>query len=1269
MTENKTTMPLITIREKNQPDSNTYEAEISFDNGIPYPITIKNPFSEKQEQALGWYFEEFLRFPFTKEVEFEQAAASVRQYGEDLFEQVFGQRRVFAEYSNAIQSADLQIEIIGSSTFHQWHWEALKEPESPQALALHHPIIRKPVGYPPPMVAGKESPTLNVLLVVARPDGKNDVGYRTISQPLVEAVQNANLPVKIDILRPSTVRALHEHLENTTARRGKGYYHLIHFDVHGAVLDYEALEKGHEMERFVYQSRYGRDDLEKFDGHKAFLFLTGETENQSDYVEASELANLLTHHGIPIMVLNACQSAKTIDTETSLASHLMQTGAQTVLAMAYSVTVSAAKLFMQTLYAKLFEQHAFATAIHLARLELHNDKTRKAYFNQQIDLEDWLLPVVYQRQTVSLPLREFTEKEETVHWENEAQRYEPPETQYGFVGRDLDVLEIENRLLSQSNLLLIQGMGGAGKTTLLHHLGAWWQTTHFVEQVFYFGYDEKAWTRQQIMAAIAQQLFGESYYQRRFQPLSERAQQRMLVKRLRAERHLLILDNLESITGAHLAIQHTLPQDEQQNLQSLLKDLVKGKSLILFGSRSDEAWLAKGTFSHNVYSLSGLDSEAASQLADKILAYHHVSYYREKEQHREDLRKLLKLLAGYPLALEVVLANLHQQTPKEVLSALEVGDESIDFSSEKKTESILRCIDYSYGNLSPEAQKLLLCLAPFTGVIGTYEIQNSNTGEVLHYTKKLQQQPILADLPFEQWDSVLQEAANWGLLGQHPEVPIFLRLQPILPYFLRNRLQSQPDYQQAVETAFREHYDVIGSGLAALLQSKEAKEKQFGQVLVFFEYENLSKALDLALTAQVSILIPYGVLSNYLDTTQDHARGLVLGKRVLARLEKYPVETLQGQLGAEFVGVLDNIAKFQLWLKQYTQAAQSYQKALKLIKNLADIDEKQRDDISASIYHQLGMVAEGQRQWQAAEQYSQKALAIQIEFNDEYSQASTYHQLGRVAQEQHQWQATEQYYQKALSIFINFNDKYSQASTYHQLGRVAEEQHQWQDAEQYYQDALAIYKEFNDKFLQASTYHNLGIVAQAQQQWQAAEQYYQDALAIYIEFNNKHEQASTYHQLGYVAQTQQQWQAAEQYYQKALSIWIEFNDKFLQAAAYHNLGIVAQAQQQWQAAEQYYQDALAIYIEFNDKYKQASTYHQLGWVAQDQKQWQPAKDYFLKALNLWAEFNDYHSIETSSLLVFAYPHKATNDNTIPAAVAKVLGISVEEATKKLSTTD
>ena len=432
-------------------------------------------------------------------------------------------------------------------------------------------------------------------------------------------------------------------------------------------------------------------------------------------------------------MLNACQSGKQVgERETSLGSHLVQEGLKFVLAMGYSVTVSAAELLMETLYKKLFDHIDLPVAIRDARMELYNHKERRAYFDQKIDLEDWLLPVVYQNQPVTLQPREFTPKERIVWFERKAEekRYIPPDPQYGFVGRDIDILQIEKRLLTKRNILLVRGMGGAGKTTLLRHLAAWWHTTGFVQRVFYFGYDEKAWTLQQIMTSIAQDLYGPKYYTD-FQPLSLAAQQAMLSQDLRGKNHLLILDNLESITGAHLAIQHTLPPDEQSALRSFLIDLPKGHTLVLLGSRSGEDWLAKGTFDENIYELPGLDPEAATTLADRILERNNATQYRQDE----DLRKLIKVLDGFPLALEVVLANLAHQTPTEVLAALQAGDVSIDpkSDSQDKTESILRCIDYSHSNLSPEAQQLLLCLAPFTSVIWLDMLDQ--------YTDYLRQQP------------------------------------------------------------------------------------------------------------------------------------------------------------------------------------------------------------------------------------------------------------------------------------------------------------------------------------------------------------------------------------------------------------------------------------------------------------------------------------------------------------------------------------------------
>ncbi len=376
------------------------------------------------------------------------------------------------------------------------------------------------------------SPVINLLVVTARPNEENDVGYRTISRPLIDAIEQGRLRVNVELLRPGTFKALSEHLE-----RKAGFYHIVHFDAHGGLMSYAQFVAGAKQERLLFQARYGRGDMTPYDGEKAFLFLEGESQGKADPVEAQELADLLTSQGIPICILNACQSGKQRRgpnqdeavgenlagdlagnlaemeaRETSLGSRLMTSGVQMVVAMGYSVTVSAAALMMEKLYGELFSERGIPEAIRLGRKALYNDKNRRVYFNQVVDLEDWLLPVVYANRAVDLRLRAFTPQEEEAYYDGEDARYRFTSSgcgaTFGFVGRDLEILKIEKALL-RHNVLLLQGMGGTGKTTLLNYLRDWWQRTGFATDVFYFGYDEKAHTLQQILHEIGKRVFDE----------------------------------------------------------------------------------------------------------------------------------------------------------------------------------------------------------------------------------------------------------------------------------------------------------------------------------------------------------------------------------------------------------------------------------------------------------------------------------------------------------------------------------------------------------------------------------------------------------------------------------------------------------------------------------------------------------------------------------------------------------------------------------------
>jgi len=1222
-------MTLITIRQTGSINDSP-NATLSFNYVGQYVITINNPFSAAEEERLEWYFERYLKFPFIESVKADQARESIKGYGRTLFEQVFGDREARAKYSTASQEGleNLCVEIIGSPEFfHLLHWEALNDPNK-GPIALEVPLVRNTLK--PRFIEAKaqSSPTIRLLIVTARPNGRSDIGYRTVSRPLVESMRRAAITVKIDILRPGTYEALIRQLEDVRNLHGKGYYHIIHFDLHGTLATYQQMNDRMLAGLYFFHSRYERPDCQPYEGRKAFLLFETTELGQADPAEAQEIAELLQKHSIPIAILNACQSGKqTEDSESTLGSRLLEAGVQTVVAMSYSVTIEAAALMMTELYRQLFNGTDLPGALCHARKALHDNKNRKAYYDQTIELEDWMLPVIYQNDEVQneppFKLRPFTSVEEIEYRMAQSKRYQAPMPTYGFFGRDLDILEIERKLLIPSedmkrNLLLLQGMGGSGKTTLLKHLMEWWQTTGFVQEVFYFGYDERAWNLEQIMNKIAQNVLADRIDA--FRALDLASQQKVLGKEMRSQRHLLVMDNMESITGSSMAIRNTLSNEEQQELKEFLAELLGGDTMVLLGSRSNEEWLAEGYGAplrkRDVYNLPGLDEQAACDLAERVLE-RNVEDPMKRESYRRstEFQKLMDILDGYPLPIQVVLANLAHQEPAGVLKALITGEAIEDSKIKDKTESIILCIEYSHSNLEPDDQKLLLCLALFSGVVVEALMK--------HYIERLKAQPALTSLPFDRWIEVLKEAQKWGLITRDKTRGI-LRLQPVLPYFLCAKLNLEPDIRQAVETAFRNHYCDVGAVLTEMMQSDLTKEKQDGQKLTSTEYENLCQALELDIKAHDSILFPFSALSNYLDATHDQKKALMMGQKVQAGLEEYPPEILKGQIGVELVGVLDYIAKCYLQLEMLTEAETTYKRALELNEQNIVFDNKTKAVTKAGICFQLGIVAQEQRHWEEAEKCYNKAQEIFIEFGEHLSQAGTYHQLGILAQRQRHWEDAEYNYKAALRIFIRLAERSSQASTYFQMGVLAGEQ----------------------------------------QKWNTAIGHYTSALNIYLESNNRYNQANVYHQMGIVMLEQKQWTEAKNYYEKALKISIELKDRAFQANIYHNLGRVAEGQEQWDQAKAYYLKSLQIKIELGDRYSQANTYNNLGVVCQIQELWKQANDYYMKALEIFVEFRDDYNIKSTLTNIAKLLH-ATHDSEIPTAVASIIGITREEAEQLL----
>ncbi|MCP4455544.1 MAG: CHAT domain-containing protein, partial [Planctomycetes bacterium] len=106
-------------------------------------------------------------------------------------------------------------------------------------------------------------------------------------------------------------------------------------------------------------------------------------------------------HRIPMVVLNACQSA-TLDENAEnayacVAASLIRAGIRSVVAMAYSLYVSGAQVFLPTFYGRLLETGDLADSTRAGRQAMLTHPGRVCARGTH-PLKDWLVPVVYQQQ-------------------------------------------------------------------------------------------------------------------------------------------------------------------------------------------------------------------------------------------------------------------------------------------------------------------------------------------------------------------------------------------------------------------------------------------------------------------------------------------------------------------------------------------------------------------------------------------------------------------------------------------------------------------------------------------------------------------------------------------------------------------------------------------------------------------------------------------------------------------------------------------------------
>ncbi|MGY0234316.1 tetratricopeptide repeat protein [Longispora urticae] len=1115
MTEPRT----VTIAEHDRLADGSFTVRVGFGDGAEYEARVTDPAGPAVERELTWYFEEYLRYPFLDHDRRDASVAHLAHYGEALFAQVFtGPAHVDFQVLRRAGFDGCRLVVSGSAEFHRLHWEALRDPADRSALAVRLPMVRRVRRQPARFDVPPARPTLNILVVTARPDGARDVGYRTISRPLLDALRQARLPVTVDLVRPGTWAALRDRLRAATDEHGTGWYQVVHFDLHGGIGDHPAMEAGMRAGRLLFPSGAPAP----FPASRAFLHFETAVEGSAEPISADQVAELLAEHRVPVAVLNACQSAMDTGDEASLAQQLVGAGVPVAVGMAYSVTVSAAERAMPVFYGRLAAGAEPLAAVHAARRALHDDRSRRAYFDQDIQLEDWLLPVAFQQQPLQLRPATMSGPEEASFLAREAAIGQEPHTTYGFVGRDLDIQRVERRLLTPGspNQLLVQAMAGAGKSTLLAHLGWWWQRTGLVRRVWRFSYEDRAWTGDQIVRAIAGDLLTPAELAD-FDSHPEAVRAERVARRLRAEPYLLVLDNVESVTAAPTAIPHALTGADQRRLLAFLSSLRDGRTLVLYGSREAESWLADGTFAGNVHPLPGLDPQAASVLAERILSRHGATRHQEDPVERDALKTLIASLGGYPLPMTVVLPTLATLTPTRVLADLSEGGTDAD-----PVGLIGRAVEYSHGKLDPAVQRALLLLAPFTGTVPT--------GELLReYHRFLAADgdagvPALTDL-----ETAVAELVRVGLATPALRMnALAVQVVPVLPYFLRTRLEHDPALREAATHAHYRFMVALANLVDSLISRQVAEERAPGAGLAHLFYPNLTSAAAHAMrTGQPANVIVKAVAGYLNEAERPEARRRFLEDAIAS----CPEPTTDQQ-------------RFELY----------------------------------DLHNLAGSTAILQHRLRDAEAHFRAELALKQAVGDRSTYANTYGRLAQIAFEEGHLDDAERYTAESLELYLEFGDRFGTTVARHRLGAIAQLRGQLDEAEEHYRHALATLLDLGDHRTIAHSYAQLGELANLRERFDEAEEHYHRALEIDIAQGDWRNAATTYSQLGNMLADLERFDDAEQRYRRSLEIRLTLGDTYGAGKSYHNLALVAHQRGRVDEARRLFGQAIDILTEFGD---------------------------------------------------------------------------------------
>ena len=682
-------------------------------------------------------------------------------------------------------------------------------------------------------------------------------------------------------------------------------------------------------------------------------------------------------------------------------------------------------------------------------------------------------------------------------------RHSLPAERDAFVGRAEPLAELERRIDAGARLVSILGMGGTGKTRLATYF-AWSALGEFPGGAWFCDLSQ-ARDVNGIVHAVAQGLEV---------PLGKEDPVEQIGHAIAARAScLVILDNFEQVARhAEETLGHWLDRAAQARF------IVTSREVL--GLPGEEA-----------LALAPLPvADAVTLFTRRALAAKYD--FAPNDEDQAAIPKLVKLLDGLPLAVELAAARVRVMAPRMLLSRMDQRFRLLTVSGGRhdRQATLRTTFDWSWDLLSHAERAALAQLSVFDG---GFTIESAEA--VLD----------LAD----------EGAAQW---------PVDLLQSLVDKSLVRSVSDSRFDMLRSVQDYAAEHLRTPGrfegSGPAAMAAAQARHVGYFASIDVKAATANGCVELDNLVTA-CRRAVAGGEPSAAVATLERAWMALELHGPVPVAIE---LAALVHDMPAHAASGLARTARV-LGAAHYSagntvEAKKQFDAAFEAAQRAGDAAT------SGQLHVDLGKIAAAEGASQAARDHFARAIETAQEMAAPVIECAARNGLGSLCVDLGQFDEARTHYQGALAIARDVGDRHWEGGLLGNLGNVHAALGRFEQARADYEAGLDAVREVGDRRWEGNALSNLGLLNFQQERPGEAHAQFEAALRIARDIGHRRLEGTALCNLGIARQALQQDGPARESFEAAIAVAQTVGDRHTQGQARGYLGLLLARQGEFDAA-------------------------------------------------------------------------------------------------------